>query len=1351
MERDNHNKAGCALAHARTRNRRVSMTAAVVATLGALGIGASSVRAQTQDVTFNQSVTLPFNYSPTGIILNALDNAVDINQNGFNLTLTSGRLTKNGAFSSRIFGGPIFTGNGRFDFLVNAGTLQIDSELKLTQPAQGGGLFVGGQGTLILNSTSTANFIMGGINVINGGTLRIADDRNLGVREGTTLSHLTLDGGTLEVFAKPVTFDPLRRLVIGANGATLNVNGKGDLNLLADGQLRGGAAINKVGTGTLVLGGDNFDTFSGRINVNGGDLELRNARAISSRSDINLGNGGGLNLRSDVDQAFFNNDVSLPKGAPSSAVMSIDVGGLGGKGGNKFFLGALTINGGSLDVSNALADGSVLRFTGAANIVSGSTVNVIDKAVTWFDGQVVGSGALTKAGAGVLYLAGDKENTNAALTTVSGGQLRLIKNSPGVNAIVGDVLINGGTVFLDQSNQIGDGSVFNMTTGGFRLNSRNEQFSAFTVDGGSLTTGAGTLILTGGGRFAPLPGGAVGAPLPAAPLASLVINSGVTTVNAGGLIDTFSMQVSGGVNTVEAGGVLSVGAGGLNFTGTASPNITLNSDASTPGQLQLGGNVTFTGAAGTASISNGGAGAKTGLIDLKGATRTFTIGDGTAAVDTVISATLSNGSVAKSGAGILRLEGANNLSGLTINDGSVELANAGALGTAPVTLNAGTLRVRSDAAVTTFGSALTAADATIDVDRDTAGGERDGTVEFGGLAIGANRLTVVGANNRGVRMTGPVTLSGTAVFDATAPLTLSGVIGGAFGITKDGAGNVTLDGAAANTFSGTTRVQLGTLLLNKTAGNAVPASLTVLAGSARLLRSNQINDTSVVTVQGTGTLDVNGQSETIGTLTGAGGGSVTLGTGGVLTVTQGTFSGVISGAGMVVQENPLGGTSAAVVLNGTHTFTGGVLVNHGSVTFGSAAPQHVGTSLNGGTWGVYNGSSLNFGGASNVNTNFANVTLSGAGSTFAKFDAVNNNQGSFTITGGKSFTTAGVLANGGILTVGAGSTLTFGGTFTNTGTTTTTGTLSTTGAMTSSGTLTVSGPQTYGPLASLAVTGGKTTLNTDAGTALAANLAVTASGGELVLGSTQHLRSLTVTAPVTVGAAAPVSAGNKVLVTQAFSVSGGGKIDLTNNALVLDYSGAAGPALASVRDAVLAAYAGGTWAGNGLTSSTAVLSPASYGIGFGEASTIFGIGGASTASFRGQTVDATSVLARFTPRGDVTLDGVVNFDDLLVLAKNYNKVGVSYPEGDFDFSGNVNFDDLLVLAKNYNLALAEALPGAPAELEADMALAIAQSPTADFGELSRAVPEPSAGVLAVTAVMGGMALRRRRHGRAARP
>jgi hypothetical protein len=61
--------------------------------------------------------------------------------------------------------------------------------------------------------------------------------------------------------------------------------------------------------------------------------------------------------------------------------------------------------------------------------------------------------------------------------------------------------------------------------------------------------------------------------------------------------------------------------------------------------------------------------------------------------------------------------------------------------------------------------------------------------------------------------------------------------------------------------------------------------------------------------------------------------------------------------------------------------------------------------------------------------------------------------------------------------------------------------------------------------------------------------------------------------------------------------------------------------------------------------------------------------------------------------GDASGDNLVNFDDLLLLAKNYNKSGAGYASGDFDFNGVVNFDDLLILAKFYNSSLPASAPG----------------------------------------------------------
>jgi len=64
----------------------------------------------------------------------------------------------------------------------------------------------------------------------------------------------------------------------------------------------------------------------------------------------------------------------------------------------------------------------------------------------------------------------------------------------------------------------------------------------------------------------------------------------------------------------------------------------------------------------------------------------------------------------------------------------------------------------------------------------------------------------------------------------------------------------------------------------------------------------------------------------------------------------------------------------------------------------------------------------------------------------------------------------------------------------------------------------------------------------------------------------------------------------------------------------------------------------------------------------------------------------------------------------------------------------VDFNDLVKLAQNYNTSLpSEAIPGASAGFEADLARAFAQA------------PEPSAMALAAIAACGLAAKRRRRH------
>jgi hypothetical protein len=75
-------------------------------------------------------------------------------------------------------------------------------------------------------------------------------------------------------------------------------------------------------------------------------------------------------------------------------------------------------------------------------------------------------------------------------------------------------------------------------------------------------------------------------------------------------------------------------------------------------------------------------------------------------------------------------------------------------------------------------------------------------------------------------------------------------------------------------------------------------------------------------------------------------------------------------------------------------------------------------------------------------------------------------------------------------------------------------------------------------------------------------------------------------------------------------------------------------------------------------------------------------------------VGATTFGSFFVLKGDFNRDRTVNFDDLLVLAANYNTSGANNAQGDVNYDGNVNFDDLLAMAANYNTSLPAA--GTPA-------------------------------------------------------
>lgn len=179
---------------------------------------------------------------------------------------------------------------------------------------------------------------------------------------------------------------------------------------------------------------------------------------------------------------------------------------------------------------------------------------------------------------------------------------------------------------------------------------------------------------------------------------------------------------------------------------------------------------------------------------------------------------------------------------------------------------------------------------------------------------------------------------------------------------------------------------------------------------------------------------------------------------------------------------------------------------------------------------------------------------------------------------------------------------------------------------------------------------------------------------------------------------------NKVLRTGSVGVSANGKINLTDNKMVVDYDGGPSP-LTTIKTLISTAYALGAWNGSGITSSLADASV--HGIGYGD-NTVLGL-----STFGGQSVTPTSVLVAYTFYGDSNLDGQVDVTDLGALATNWQMSGF-WTGGDFNYDGFVDVTDLGSLATNWQAGVA-----GPAGPTLEQAMASLGLPIA-------AVPEPSA-------------------------
>jgi hypothetical protein len=198
---------------------------------------------------------------------------------------------------------------------------------------------------------------------------------------------------------------------------------------------------------------------------------------------------------------------------------------------------------------------------------------------------------------------------------------------------------------------------------------------------------------------------------------------------------------------------------------------------------------------------------------------------------------------------------------------------------------------------------------------------------------------------------------------------------------------------------------------------------------------------------------------------------------------------------------------------------------------------------------------------------------------------------------------------------------------------------------------------------------------------------------------------------------------------KSLSISGNGTLDVTNAGLFINYAGGSDP-ITTVAQLIAEGYAGGSWKGAGIMSSTAQSNSGSYGIGYADSADVGNPANLSSGQIE----------IMYTLLGDANLDDKVNGTDFNLMATNFNDaVTNGWDEGDFNYDGKVNGSDFVLLADNFNQFASQSAVSA-----ADV-IALDEFAAANGISLAN-VPEPASGLGMTISLVSMLAHRRRQRG-----
>ncbi|MBI2737924.1 MAG: autotransporter-associated beta strand repeat-containing protein, partial [Rhodospirillales bacterium] len=874
---------------------------------------------------------------------------------------------------------------------ILSGALNIQNNTALG--ATGGGAVASGtivssgaaleiQGNITVGAEA---LLLNGTGIGGGGALRNISGNNSygGAITLNSAVRINSDSGVLT----------LGNINVTAVGQNLAVGGAG--NTTVSGVIATGTGtLTKDGTGTLTLTNASF--YQGSTTISAGVLNIRNGNALGTGAGgTTVGNGAALELQ----QGIGGSVVVGPEALTLNGTGIADSGALRNVSGNNVYGGPITLSSAARINSDAgtLTLGSSIAGLGQNLTVGGAGNTIISRAIS------IGTGSLTKDGAGTLILAGN--NAYSGGTTVLGGTLQ------GNTTSLQDDITNNANVAFDQAgngtyagNISGSGTVVVSGGGTVTFSGANGYSGATAIDSGTLALAGGDISSSSGvtvasGATFDITGN-VGftAIRNLAGAGTVQLNDGLVLTNASG---TFAGVIAGsGASsglTVAGGGTFTL-TGVNTYTGPTQINAGTTLALSGSGSIA---NTSFVGVLGTLDISQTTSGASVGglfaggTVSLGGKTLTITNGS-------TFSGVIQDGGIGSGSGGSLVISApgfGQDLSGVNAYTGSTTIT-AGAL----LTLSG------NGSIASSSGLNLAGAGATFDISA------ANGNVTIKDLVGVAGSTIQIGGNSLVVGTANSTTFAG-VIDDSSSP-------GGA--LIKQGTGTLTLSGA--NTYTGGTQLNAGTLAIANnsalgTAGLAFSTGTTLQAAANGLSVGNDMRVAGISTVDTqANTLALGGVITGTGTLTKIGTGTLILT--GTNNYTGGTTvsAGILQGTTSSLQGNILNNAQVTInqATNGTYagnmSGTGGLLVNGTGTVILSGSNSYSGGTLV--TGGILQGTTSSLQGTI---VNNAQVTIQQ--STTGAYAGNMSGVGSLLVNGGGTVILTGVNSYTGGTTVAATSTL----------------------------------------------------------------------------------------------------------------------------------------------------------------------------------------------------------------------------------------------------------------------------------------------------------------------------------------